>query len=185
MTAQKILIVASMLLFVFGCSESKSPSESPIQAHAENWVKVAGGGVHAERVAELGPDSCRSCHGEQLDGAGKAPSCGECHDGPSGHPYGWVALESDSFHGLSVAQKGPEPCQQCHGESYRGEGWSEVSCYQCHDGPSGHPTGWMIRSSLEFHGREVLLNGPSDCRRCHGNDLGGGTSGLACSACHG
>lgn len=51
-------------------------------------------------------------------------------------------------------------------------------------GPSGHPDGWLNLLSPSFHGR-VSQGGVGDGRRCHGFGLGGGTSGLARSECHG
>jgi predicted CxxxxCH...CXXCH cytochrome family protein len=32
-------------------------------------------------------ESCKNCHGDQLNGCDAAPSCDGCHDG--GHPVGW------------------------------------------------------------------------------------------------
>lgn len=52
------------------------------------------------------------------------------------------------------------------------------------DGPSGtgdvHPAGY---AAPESHGLETKLQ-TLDCRTCHGTDLEGGTSGVACDTCH-
>ncbi len=44
-----------------------------------------------------------------------------------------------------------------------------------------HPVGY---DAADVHGPDTLLQIGSDCRSCHGTDLSGGTSGVACSDCH-
>jgi len=185
MENRRVLYVVSTLLLLAACAEQKSPSDSGLDAHPSDWAEPTSSNFHGDRVAESGPASCAGCHGSDFEGTDDATGCGECHDGVGGHPYSWVSPSSDSFHGLDVEARGIDPCQQCHGQQYRGDGWSEVSCYTCHAmGPSGHPDGWLNQASFSFHGRKVTLEGPDDCRRCHGQDLAGGSSGLACAVCH-
>ena len=43
-----------------------------------------------------------------------------------------------------------------------------------------HPSGW---ASDPQHGQDYLSN-PQNCRACHGDNLGGGSSGISCLACH-
>jgi len=101
---------------------------------------------------------CSSCHGSPhailpssnpvdnqqsilLQGKpGIISDCSVCHtDGRTGdnpheassHPDGWK-----DDHGDYVEDNGYTSCATCHGSDYKG-GWSGVSCYQCHDGPSG------------------------------------------------
>jgi predicted CxxxxCH...CXXCH cytochrome family protein len=44
-----------------------------------------------------------------------------------------------------------------------------------------HPAGW---DAPDVHGMATKLQTETDCRTCHGPDLGGGTSGVACDDCH-
>lgn len=66
--------------------------------------------------------------------------CAICHtDGRTGdnphatspHPDDWYKTHRDY-----AEHNGYTSCAQCHGSDYRG-GTSGVSCYQCHDGPTG------------------------------------------------
>lgn len=50
-----------------------------------------------------------------------------------------------------------------------------------------HDRGWAAPTDAEqFHGRYLRNSGNelSDCRRCHGEDLRGGRSGVDCNSCH-
>lgn len=44
-----------------------------------------------------------------------------------------------------------------------------------------HPAGW---DAPDVHGMATKFQTETDCRQCHGQDLGGGTSGVACDDCH-
>jgi hypothetical protein len=186
-SAISVGVVATVMALAFGCAERKSPTDSQIQAHPQGWAEPASEPFHGTRVGRDGADGCRGCHGTDLRGKGKANDCSQCHlGGAGGHPASqeWLTPTSGGFHGLEVEREGPAPCSTCHGEDFRG-GWSGVSCYLCHaGGPSGHPEGWLAPASPRFHGQAVFDGGQAECMRCHGSDLGGGTSGLACSLCH-
>jgi len=181
--APLVLAAAAALAFSSGCVERRSPVE--IEAHPAAWNSPASPDFHGDRVEKANPSGCVPCHGADYRGEAGVPGCYDCHDGPGGHPGGWADREAEQFHGESVEKAGPMACRTCHGTDYRG-GWSGVSCYECHaGGPSGHPDGWMNRSSASFHGLKVLTQGVEDCTRCHGFGLGGGTTGVACASCHG
>jgi len=170
------------LILALGCSEP-APLQDDLRAHPPEWSDAASGDFHGARVARDGTNFCMDCHGTALLGDALVPSCTDCHDGPGGHPPYWKDA-AEPFHGTEVERQGPTACATCHGDTYEG-GWSGVSCYTCHaGGPSGHPEGWLDKRLHTFHGIEVSLYGDGDCRRCHGNDLMGGTSGVACSDCH-
>lgn len=171
-----------LLLWVASCSEPTPVEEQPIRAHPPEWSDPAKSDWHGTRVALDGVISCTGCHGEDLRGDLVVPGCDACHDGPGGHPATWVK-QPEPFHGTKVQMEGPMVCTACHGDDYRG-GWSGVSCSTCHDGPGGHPQGWLDSNAHTFHGRVVTMQGNLDCRRCHGNDLLGGTSGVSCGDCH-
>jgi len=172
-----------VLLLVGACSEPSPVQENPTTTHPSTWNEPAKPDFHGARVARDGTAYCTSCHGGDLRGAGTVPGCYDCHAGPGGHPDSWASRPSPG-HGTEVELEGPTGCRTCHGDDYAG-GWSDVSCYTCHaGGPSGHPEGWMNPDAHTFHGRLVAQGSDDDCRRCHGNDLQGGTSGTGCGDCH-
>jgi hypothetical protein len=172
---------AALAVALWGCAERQDTSE--ILAHPQEWSTVEAADFHGRRVEGQGTDRCVSCHGIDLDGAGAAPSCYECHDGPGGHPDGWSSRPVPG-HRTEIALRGNGECRACHGETFTG-GWSGVSCYACHaGGPSGHADGWMNERSAAFHGYYVATNSSLSCTDCHGMDLLGGSSGVACSDCH-
>jgi hypothetical protein len=111
--------------------------------------------------------------------------CTDLNEDIRQHPDGWLDSTSVNFHGKKVAYSGIVSCTTCHGDNYKG-GTSGVSCYQCHDGPSGHPEGMTNPSSTNFHGLIFWDNNwdLSRCKTCHGNDLKGGVSELSCYQCH-
>lgn len=150
--------------------------------HLDSWSSPPAP-FHGTTVVEDGPEGCKTCHGEDLSGGWSGVSCDDCHNGAGGHSEFWKTPPAP-FHGTPVQYEGPSGCTTCHGSDYRG-GWSGVSCYTCHaGGPSGHPEGWMDTRAHTFHGDRVAADGDEDCRRCHGNDLLGGTSGISCGDCH-
>ena len=66
--------------------------------------------------------------------------------------------------------------------------WLLASCADTSDFlvEKTHPDGWNSASSETFHGKFVLESAsPSEsCQSCHGQDYGGGTSGVSCATCH-
>ncbi|MFH1070551.1 MAG: hypothetical protein V1794_13120 [Candidatus Glassbacteria bacterium] len=179
-------LIALALAVWTACADRKEISLPSEQVHADSWMQASSADFHGAKIAEVGPISCRSCHGEDYRGGSSEVSCytSDCHNGPSGHPVGYLSPVSANFHGNRVASQGPAACQPCHGEDYKG-GTSGQSCYACHNGPSGHPAqGWLDMTSENFHGLAASLRTPTDCARCHGADFKGGTSGQSCRACH-
>jgi len=181
------LIAAALLLG--GCIESRTTSD--LRTHPAGWSDPASADFHGTRVMAQGPeggsytqDECLVCHRQAGPGVVRVPSCDACHLGAGGHPPDWMSESSADFHGLAVAARGDRPCAACHGPDLRG-GTSGGSCYACHaGGPSGHPDGWVSPGAATFHGRRVAQQGIGDCRRCHGGNLDGGWSGVACAQCH-
>ncbi len=180
------LIFAAILfsfpaLFLAGCSERETPTE--IETHVEGWSEKT---AHGARIADSGPENCRTCHGTDLAGDDLVVGCYECHAGPGGHSRQHMEVDSAGFHARLVETDGNSECTTCHGDDFRG-GWSEVSCYSCHGGgESGHPdpAEWFNSRSSLFHGKRLREGGVADCGRCHGHDLTGGTSGVSCAECH-
>lgn len=154
---------------------------------SSGWLSKTNVNFHGIRASVRGLSSCAHCHGEDLKGGSSGRSCYTCHSsGPSGHPPldEWYNPSSNRFHGVRVSQTGTGYCGGCHGEDFRG-GDSEVSCYTCHNGPSGHPAqGWFSRNSENFHGLAASGRGLPACAECHGSDFHGGISGTDCHTCH-
>ena len=147
---------------------------------------------HGRTTIQLGYDVCRGCHGSDLTGGDVGVSCYQCHSFAP-HVDGWA--EPD-VHGVTAKGNGKELCTGCHGEDLSGED-TGTACNKCHiiyphtkgknataaiaDMPTG--TEW---SDIENHGYYALNNGTTLCAgQCHGSDLEGGLSGVACTtACH-
>ncbi len=176
--------LAAVAIVLAACSaDRQDPADNGLLAHPDTWMEEESADFHGALVAENTPQSCTSCHGEQFEGDGRAPDCYQCHNGPGGHPEGWVS-PLEPFHGQAVEEaQDITHCSTCHGVDYRG-GWAAVSCYECHNGPSGHPVGWLTPSSPAFHGHEVADDGDAQCAACHGADFLGGWSGVSCTTCH-
>ncbi|MEA1996032.1 MAG: hypothetical protein U9N45_00250 [Gemmatimonadota bacterium] len=173
--------VLAVLLLWTACAERKEPTI--VKSHPEVWTELSSASFHGRKVETVGLISCPGCHGKDYRGGTSGISCYNCHDGPSGHPVGWTESSSENSMGSSVAKRGITSCAPCHGKDYRG-GTSGISCYNCHDGPSGHPVGWTDRSSGSHHGAKIELQGPTVCAPCHGEDYRGGISGISCYNCH-
>jgi hypothetical protein len=99
------------------------------------------------------------------------------------HPGAWSEPASPDFHGARVERADPSGCVPCHGADFRG-GARVPGCYDCHDGPGGHPGRWASRDAARFHGEPVEKAGPAACGSCHGPDYRGGWSGVSCYTCH-
>jgi len=85
---------------------------------------------------------------------------------------------------VRLSKTGTQYCGGCHGADFTG-GYAKVSCFTCHDGPSGHPYGWLDRNAGQnFHGTIIQQQGVASCMPCHGQDMSGGISGVACAQCH-
>lgn len=194
-----------ILIFLFSCTEFGEPP-----MHPSEWLEPESEYSHMARIHNniqsfvneddtwiLALSSCKECHGNPDDrfdfhGGSSGVSCYGCHaGGPSGHPD-WSEWMQDTtsvdFHGNRVEERGTAHCMQCHGQDLQG-GVSEVSCYVCHSSVpiySGHPLEsiWMDEESDQFHGEVADEEGINYCQQCHGDDLEGGISGVACTTCH-
>ena len=47
-----------------------------------------------------------------------------------------------------------------------------------------HPSQWNDKGAEAFHGAKVVTSGYLSCTSCHGENLTGGSSGVACHDCH-
>ncbi len=100
------------------------------------------------------------------------------------HTEDWGNPQSENFHGAKVIAVGEGSCKSCHGADYEG-GESGVSCYSCHD-TFPHQQHWMVISGDDFHGKYLSENDwpLEECQKCHGQDYGGGNTGVSCYDCH-
>ncbi len=177
-----LLIV--LLVFLGACSaDRQDPADNGLTAHPDTWLDQDSPDFHGKLVERDDPTFCTACHGTDLMGDGRSPSCWACHDGPGGHPEQWVVPGSATFHGDTVAVETNAECAQCHGADYKG-GWAGISCFLCHDGPSGHPLNWIVPGSSTFHGNTVIAETNAECAQCHGADFQGGWAGTSCFLCH-
>ena len=179
------LLMALSLLLWSGCAERKNPSQ-PEKVHPAEWIKTDSQDFHGAKIAAAGLISCSSCHGEDYRGGTSEVSCFDCHNGPSGHPTGYLIPTSAAFHGKKIAEEGLTGCAVCHGTDYKGKANSGVSCYKCHNGPSGHPsTGFLDKTNQNFHGLSASRLGIKACAECHGVDYKGiEGNGSSCFECH-
>ncbi|HLA38429.1 MAG TPA: hypothetical protein VJ417_00455, partial [Candidatus Glassbacteria bacterium] len=152
---------------------------------SSGWLTSGDPNFHGTHLAETSLEYCAGCHGADYKGGDAGVSCYTCHNGPSGHPAtGWLLSTSPNFHGLAASTRGLPACAACHGQDFDG-GVAGVSCSECHDDESGHPSsGFFTESDPNFHGTRVTLKGASYCAGCHGTDYKGGDSGVSCFDCH-
>ncbi len=177
------------------CHQKPSNWDDP--GHLDGLVTVTGytGADPIWQAAGADPgwkDSSRSCstsycHGAFPGGnAGNAPvwtrvgqhqaDCGTCHGlpPPSHHPD----VPSDSrvcnvCHPLTVDASGGLIAPAAGGKHLDGLVESR----------KGHGTSWMDQGSSDFHAYSAN-RGLAECQVCHGQDLAGGLTGVACGDCH-
>ena len=99
------------------------------------------------------------------------------------HPEKWNTVQSADFHGGKVLSAGYETCKSCHGIDFKG-GKSGVSCNDCHS-TFPHPDEWNLIGNAGSHAAYLEnMDNIGNCKKCHGTDLRGGTSGVSCYGCH-
>ncbi len=160
--------------------------DGPSGHPATGWLDKTSASFHGLSASSRGLENCAVCHGADFRGGISGSSCYTCHSGPSGHPAvsDWLNAASPRFHGVRLSKTGTQYCGGCHGADFTG-GYAKVSCFTCHDGPSGHPYGWLDRNAGQnFHGTIIQQQGVASCMPCHGQDMSGGISGVACAQCH-
>ena len=75
-----IVAIPAALLLLSGCDDDAPPRQAPVAAaHDEAWTDPASGAFHGRFVMREGADDCRTCHADDLQGAGDAPACSSCH----------------------------------------------------------------------------------------------------------
>lgn len=180
---------------------ASNPTEAEpwiIHPSVNQWLAPQSENFHARVISDLrGSQECTVCHGLQYDGGWTQAECQLCHPYSdlngnglwNPHPGAdqWYDSDSPDFHGRAVELRGAGDCKECHNEFAGQNRWAGVVCAACHaGGASGHPAAasWVAAGD---HGVRALASDPvgADCQRCHGLDLTtGGSSGVACNACH-
>lgn len=175
-----------------GCTQCHGPNlddgfaTSCFSCHGQLW---GGDGPPPDHTIVKGDDAlhkpgfgrpydndCTQCHGPNLDD-GFATSCYTCHDRiwagegpPADHTLLLLGIAS---HKPGLEDPITNGCTQCHGPNLN-DGFA-TSCLDCHgavwEGTDGH----------HMPGRTDPWN---NCTFCHGDDLLGGISGVACIDCH-
>jgi hypothetical protein len=113
-----------------------------------------------------GAYTCVDCHGANLQGAGLAPSCTQCHAAPAAcggtfvHPldgsFGSPSLHAPAY--LADYQTNTGKCASCHGANLLGT-LGAPGCNGCHSWPIGPHMANMPNSSHT-----------GGCARCHIGD---------------
>ena len=129
-----ILNLSIFILLICGlmtsCSEDKNPM--PSVSHPDDWNTKMSDNFHGSKVLEIGYNSCKGCHGSDLEGGKTGFSCFQCHQ-TYPHPEEWNLITENNFHGKYFENNANaiEYCKGCHGNDLKG-GRSGVSCYDCH-----------------------------------------------------
>ncbi|MGK5089083.1 hypothetical protein WDW86_16115 [Bdellovibrionota bacterium FG-2] len=173
--------------------------------HTPDWKQKAGGhDLYVKGTLKGDGSECKLCHGQDLKGGDVVKTgCNTCHaPGKTPHQPGKqstvcqedpedemspmvpciVDIPFYSTHGKD-AKKSSTLCTLCHGVDYKG-GFSGKSCFTCHDYGNYYPhtsPGW---GKTGGHGATYLSKNAHCASACHGSDLIGGLSGVACNKCH-
>jgi len=123
-------IIFAFILVIGSCSTDKNPL--PGVSHPEGWNTEGAENAHSIKVPESGYTSCKSCHGNDLNGGKTQTSCFTCH--LKDHPKdGWVLIDVSNNHStyIETSSDSTEFCKGCHGDDLKG-GVDGVSCFNCH-----------------------------------------------------
>lgn len=168
--------------------------------HGDTWVDVASPAFHAY-YANRGLAACTFCHGPALQGEGRAPGCGSCHD--ESLPAGVASWRTNCLMchgGLEDSTGAPpratwgnsaDPARVGAHSVHVGGGLSPpFDCVACHVKPAdalspGHVDGEVLVTAYQGADPVLLaaITDPGWDRRtatcasayCHGATLAGGT----------
>ncbi len=150
-----------------------------------DFAALAAQGTSPRWDAATATCSATYCHGATLGGGtNKAPvwtrvgageaACGTCHGVPPPAPH--AAVPGDA-----------KTCGACHPGTVDA-GTGEVVEGGLHldgrvEAVAAHPDSWLDPADAGFHAYAADA-GLAACQACHGQDLGGGFTGVACARCH-
>jgi hypothetical protein len=168
--------VLGLVLLLGGCSDPSPDAPLAGGVHPESWIDpgtLGTDGHHGTVATDQGAESCKACHGNDLNGSGEIPGCSECHFGPEGSR---IPPGEDWRHGTSRHGEFGEfqaTCNRCH-DLRRSFGFEPQQCHNCHGPGLPHPFGqaWLDQNATDFHGSSTL-----DCADCHNLEV-------RCSECH-
>ena len=171
----KIKTMSRLLMAVFviqtglmACSTSNSEAPGPRAPHPAEYIQD-----HGEDASD-DLSGCQVCHGVDFKGAGKSPSCLECH--PAGPPFTMHTIPyTDAGDHGPAAKADLFYCQECHGEpgTIRFDGgFASTGCSAigCHPEAGAHPVRWQGSTDVT-----------PDYLSSHRN---AGKQSIACSICH-
>jgi len=186
-----VLLAFVGLMLDAGCTKLNEglpvPTSGKVQVHPAGWGDTNSTSFHGKvlKSESYNLNDCISCHAKSFTGGISGVTCFKCH-ASFPHAAGWNDTSSANFHGkiLSIAQWQLSECTSCHGTTLNG-GTSSVSCFTCHSAYP-HLVGWNDSSAVNFHGKFLSAKAwqLNNCTPCHGNTLGGGTTGVSCFTCH-
>ncbi|MBI5674884.1 MAG: hypothetical protein HZC48_03495 [Nitrospirae bacterium] len=158
---------------------------SAVGVHLDNWPTptVHGSTAKAAPGATSGFFYCESCHGENFGGGSSGIACKSCHGIFAPHPSSW--LPGGKYVHTTTNQGNAAVCAQCHTSNPGTPGCFNSTL--CHGAVNVHPDGWPTPT---VHGSTAkaapgATSGFFYCESCHGENFGGGSSGIACESCHG
>jgi predicted CxxxxCH...CXXCH cytochrome family protein len=171
------------------CTECHPDPRSGSTVHANQTVNVAFGPLAGQGTSprwEPATATCSAtyCHGATLaGGTNKTPAwtrvgageaaCGTCHGVPPPPPH--LAAPGD-----------PARCNACHPDTVDASGAIVAGGKHANgqtEVTATHPGSWLDTASPGFHAYSANA-GLATCQACHGQDLGGGFTGVACAQCH-
>lgn len=130
------------------------------------------------------PETCKTCHGNDLSGGSSNVSCTQCH---SAYPHD-AAIKTTPNHGMTNLDLVPS-CMGCHTQSVAHA--ATPACASCHQYP--HAAQWSLPKN---HGTEFIkakkdTSRPKDavtCSTCHGENSDFKKNNpdrfVSCATCH-
>ncbi len=172
-----VLILFIIALISIGCTNPNPDAPSSGSVHTKGWNNpnlLDSVDYHGTKANQDGSDSCRLCHGKDLNGSGDILGCFDCHFEPDGSQIpggtGWVHGQSQH----EAYETYINVCNACH-DVRREYNLGPQPCHDCHGQGTNHALGqaWLDRNSSQFHGDEST----DACSDCH-------ELNTFCASCH-
>lgn len=190
MTKFRSSLILLILISMIGCSSSNDNTVilDATGKHPAGWSS-AGSHGSAVKAETPGLGSCAGCHGADYKEAGK--SCMTCHT-TAPHPQApWHGTTASGTTHTTTNQSNATECSRCHAGGAKlttpAAAIVGATCFNnmlCH-GSVGHPAGWEATGhQIAAKAAAGASTGLDYCRKCHGTDFSGGTTGFSCFQCH-